>query len=261
MTPKSIAAVNELPESKKHEIYTRLIPPTLLDQFQISQSLEDAEGQSLAKFRCREGSTDFVIELRHEFNAEDPLFYAHLTDTMNGQIHVLLYIVNDPHSERFDVDRMPDGRRTQFGLELRNLEAEEAAMLAGLAPGQIRRGLRSLAHAVPAFEAFVESLGHSVFFIEPLFYHNAVIFERYGFAYLMGKRRMEELHRGFQTDGPLAKKLDGSTPFRNSSNANSIRGRSWAIHDGIADKPYAEVTMYKRVGESAGIDTFPGSAW
>ena len=104
------------------------------------------------------GSTDFVIDLRHEFDAEDPLFFAHLTDAMNAQIHVLLYIVNDPHSERFDVDRMPDGRKTQFGLELRNLQAEQAAMLAGLAPGQIRRGLRSLAHTIPTFEAFVESV-------------------------------------------------------------------------------------------------------
>ena len=169
MTPRSIAAINKLPESQKREIYARFIPPRLLEQFQINPSLEDAEGQPLAKFRYREGSTDFVIELRHEFEAEDPLFFAHLTDTMNGQIHVLLYIVNDPHSDRFDVDRMPDGRRTQFGLELRNLQAEQAAMQAGLAPGQVRRGLRSLAHAVPAFEAFVESLGHSVFFIEPLF--------------------------------------------------------------------------------------------
>ena len=261
MTPRSIAAINELPESQKREIYSRFIPPQLLDQFEISPSLEDEQGQELAKFRYRPGSTDFVIDLRHEFDAEDPLFFAHLTDTMNGQIHVLLYIVNDPHSERFDVDRTPDGRRTQFGLEFRNLQAEQAAMLAGLAPGQVRRGLRSLAHAVPTFEAFVESMGHSVFFIEPLFYHNAVIFERYGFAYLVGKRRMEALHRGFQPDGPIAERLDGSTPFRDGNNANSIRGRSWAIHDGVADEPHSGVTMYKRVGENALINTFPDSAW
>ena len=134
-------------------------------------------------------------------------------------------------------------------------------MLAGLAPGQIRRGLRSLAHTVPTFEAFVESLGHSVFFIEPLFYHNAVIFERYGFAYLVGKRRMEALHREFQLGGSLAERLDGSSAFRVSANANSIRGRSWAIHDGVADEPYSGVTMYKRVGDNASINTFPDSAW
>ncbi|GMR11241.1 MAG: hypothetical protein BMS9Abin28_2069 [Anaerolineae bacterium] len=261
MTPRSIAAINQLPESQKREIYSRFIPPQLLEQFDITASLEDAQARSLAEFRYREGSTDFVIELKHEVEAEDPLFFAHLTDTMNGQIHVLLYIVNDPSSERYDVDRMPDGRRTQFGLELRNLEAEEAAMLAGLAPGQIRRGLRSLAHAVPTFEAFTASLGHSVFFIEPMFYHNAVIFEQYGFAYLKGRRRMEELHRGFQPGGPLAVKLDGSTPFRRASSADSILGRSWAVHDGIGDEPYTGVTMYKRLGKNAGINTFPDSVW
>lgn len=261
MTPLSIAAINELPDAQKKEIYGRFIPPQMLDQFDITSTFQDPQGRALAKFRYRPGSTDFVIELRHQFDAEDPLFFAHLTDTMNGQIHVLLYIVNDPRAERFDVDRMPDGRRTQFGLELRNLQAEQAAMLAGLAPGQVRRGLRSMAHAIPTFEAFVGSLGHSVFFIEPLFYHNAVIFERYGFAYLKGRRRMEDLHRGFLPDGPLTTKLDGSTPFRISSHAESIRGRSWAIHDGITGEPYTGVTMYKRLGESAGLDTFPDSAW
>ena len=133
MTPCSIAAINQLRESQKREIFSRFIPPQLLEQFEIGSSLEDEQGRPLAKFRYRAGSTDFAIDLRHEFDAKDPLFFAHLTDTMNGQIHVLLYIVNDPHSERFDVDRMPDGRQTQFGLELRNLQAERAAMLAGLA--------------------------------------------------------------------------------------------------------------------------------
>ena len=261
MTPRSIAAINQLDEARKREIYSRFIPPQLLEQFSINTDLEDSEGRDLATFKDREGSTDFVIELRHEVGAEDPLFYAHLTDTMNGQIHVLLYIVNDPLAERFDVDRMPDGRRTHFGLELRNLEAEEAAMHAGLAPGQIRRGLRSLSHAVPAFESFVDSLGHTRFFIEPLFYHNAVIFERYGFAYLQGKRRMEELNRGFQPGGDLVAKLDRSTPFRTPSSADSIRGRSWAVHDGIAGEPYTGVTMYKRLGKDAGVNTFPNGSW
>jgi hypothetical protein len=261
MTPRSIAAVNILPEAQKREIYSRFIPPQLLEQFNIDPSLQDAQGRPLAQFKYREGSTDFVIELRNEAEAQDPLFFAHLTDTMNGQIHVLLYIVNDPRSERFDVDRMPDGRRTQFGLELRNIDAEEAAMQAGLAPGQIRRGLRSLSHTIPTFEAFIESLGHSIFFIEPLFYHNAVIFERYGFAYLQGRRRMEVLNRGFQPGGPLSLKLDRSTPFRPPSSADSIRGRSWAIHDGIAGEPYTGVTMYKRLGQHADIATFPGAAW
>jgi hypothetical protein len=43
----------------------------------------------------------------HKIDFPDPILYAHLTDTINGQIHVLLYILNDPDSPRFDVDKMP----------------------------------------------------------------------------------------------------------------------------------------------------------
>jgi hypothetical protein len=53
-------------------------------------------------------------------------------------------------------------------------------MNAGLAPGQVRRGLRMLSAAIASFEVFVESLGHQFFFAEPLYYHNAIIFENYG---------------------------------------------------------------------------------
>jgi hypothetical protein len=38
----------------------------------------------------------------------------------------------------------------------------------------------------------------------------------------------------------------------------TVRGRSWAIHDGILDEPWDGVRIYKTVGENAGVDTFPG---
>jgi hypothetical protein len=38
------------------------------------------------------------ITLRHQINFPDPVLYGHLTDTLTGQIHVLLYILNDPDS-------------------------------------------------------------------------------------------------------------------------------------------------------------------
>jgi hypothetical protein len=176
-------------------------------------------------------------------------------------IHVLLYILNDPDSPRFDVDKMPDGSATKFGTLKRNLEAEKAALEAGLAPGQVRRGLRMLRPATTAFEEFITDLGHDIYYIEPLYYHNAVIFERYGFAYQMGKRRMEAIQAGFQEGGELSQKLDGSNPFRSPEAANSIRLRSWAIHDGILGEPFTNVTMYKHVGKSANIDTTPGCEW
>jgi acetoin utilization protein AcuC len=100
-----------------------------------------------------------------------------------------------------------------------------------------------------------------MYFVEPLYYHNAVIFERYGFAYQMGRRRMEAIHAGFQEGGELYRALDDANPFRPERAANSIRLRSWAIHDGILGEPFTAVTMYKRIGRSADISTTPGCAW
>jgi acetoin utilization protein AcuC len=213
------------------------------------------------KFRFASGASDVEMMLFHEVGFPDPLLYAHLTDTMNGQIHVLLYILNDPASPRFNVDKMPDGSATRFGTLQRNLEAEQSAMEAGLSPGQVRKGLRLLQSATTAFEEFVTSLGHDMYFVEPLYYHNAVIFERYGYAYQMGKRQMESIQAGFQEGGELNQRLDDSNPFRSSRAANSIRLRSWAIHDGILGEPFTNVTMYKRVGKLANISTTPGCNW
>lgn len=258
MTPSTIGGINKLPEEEKRAIYARYIPKELTEKFHLPP-LVDRE--DLLQFRFAQGSSDVEMRVYHQPDFPDPVLYAHLTDTMNGQIHVLLYILNDPAAPRFDVDRMPDGSPTRFGTLKRNLDAEQAAMEHGLAPGQVRRGLRLLQPATAAFEEFLTSLGHDMCFVEPLYYHNAVIFERYGFAYQMGKRRMEQIHAGFQEGGELRRKLDDSNPFRSSRAANSIRLRSWAIHDGILGEPFTSVTMYKQVGKTANISTTPGSGW
>lgn len=260
MTPSTIGGINKLPENEKRAIYARYIPGSLLKRF----GLPDADSQrvqSFLQFRFAPGSSDVEMSLFHEQHFPDPILYAHLTDTLNGQIHILLYILNNPESARFDVDKLPDGTPTRFGTLHRNLAAEQSALEAGLAPGQVRRGVRLLGDAIEAFEGFVESLGHDMYFVEPLYYHNAVIFERYGFAYQMGKRLMDSIQAGFQAGGNLAALLDGSTPFRQPEAANSIRRRSWAIHDGILGEPFTNVTMYKRLGKHAGITTTPGCEW
>jgi len=260
MTPSTIGGINKLPENEKRAIYARYIPKSLLERFGLPD--EDSQRiQSFLEFRFAPGSSDVEMSLFHEPRFPDPILYAHLTDTMNGQIHVLLYILNDPNSPRFDVDKLPDGTPTRFGTLHRNLAAEQAALEAGLAPGQVRHGVRLLGDAIGAFERFVESLGHDMYFVEPLYYHNAVIFERYGFAYQMGKRLMDSIQAGFQPGGDLSTLLDGSSAFRQPDAANSIRRRSWAIHDGILGEPFTNVTMYKRVGKNAGISTTPGCDW
>jgi len=259
MQPSTIGGINRLPEEEKRKIYTRVVPRELLDRFNMP-ALDSIRLQSMLKFDFEPGSTDVEMSLFHELRFPDPILYGHLTDTMNGQIHVLLYILNDPYSTRFDVDRMPDGRKTRFGTLMRNLEAEKEALEAGLAPGQVRSGLRMLSKAILSFEKFIESLGHDMYFVEPLYYHNAVIFERYGLTYQMGHRRMEAYHAGFSEGGKFLPLLDES-PFRKPEAANSIRLRSWAIHDGILGEPFSNVTMYKRIGKSAGINTTPGCNW
>lgn len=260
MTPSTIGGINKLPENEKRAIYARYIPKSLLERFGLPD--EDSQRiQSFLEFRFAPGSSDVEMSLFHEPRFPDPILYAHLTDTMNGQIHVLLYILNDPNSPRFDVDKLPDGTPTRFGTLHRNLAAEQAALEAGLAPGQVRHGVRLLGDAIGAFERFIESLGHDMYFVEPLYYHNAVIFERYGFAYQMGKRLMDSIQAGFQPGGDLSTLLDGSSAFRQPDAANSIRRRSWAIHDGILGEPFTNVTMYKRVGKNAGISTTPGCDW
>jgi hypothetical protein len=258
--PSTIGGINLLPEDRKREIYCGLIPRELVERFGLPRNFIDSGGRSLVRGKWAAGNPSAELALFHQPDFPDPILYGHLADTLNGQIHVLLYILNDPEARRFDVDRMPDGRPTRFGTLARNLEAERAALQAGLAPGQVRHGLRLLSPAVIAFENFVEDLGHDIYFVEPLYYHNAVIFERYGFAYQQGRKLMERIQAGFSSDGDLQKRLDGS-PFRSPAAQDSIRLRSWAIHDGILGEPFTNVTMYKRVGKSAGLSTTADARW
>ena len=261
MPPTTIMGINQLSPPEKREIYARLIPRALLDHFHLSPYLVDIEGNDLLELEAPSDSPSAEMSLYHRIGFTDPVLYGHMTDTVNGQIHVLLYILNDPNSPRFDVDRMPDGRATKFGTQLRNIQAEETALKAGLAPGQTRSGLRMLSDAIESFEHFVKSIDHDLYFVEPLYYHNAVIFERYGFAYQKGRRLMERIHTGFAPGGDLLPLLDGSTPFRQPGASESIRLRSWAIHDGILGEQFDNVTMYKRVDQSAGVVTCPDCSW
>ncbi len=261
MSASTIGSVNLLPEHEKREIYRRIVPPELLERFKLNPYLTDIQGRSLLKLVCPAGSTSVEMSLYHRHGFPDPVLYGHITDTMNGQIHILLYVLNDPNSPRFNVDMMPDGQPTKFGTFRRNIQAERDALHFGLAPGQIRKGLGLLAAATTAFERFVESLGHDMYFAEPLYYHNAIIFERYGFAYQTGKKLMEAIQAKFTRDAAFIKKLDNSSVFRQKEAKESIRLRSWAIHDGILGEAFKNVTMYKQIGKSAGINTGKGCRW
>ncbi len=71
---------------------------------------------------------------------------------------------------------------------------------------------------------------------------------------------MDEIHEEFQPEGRLYRKLDESTPFRVQDHWDSVRGRAWAIHDGILEvlnTRWDGLRMIKQVGRHAGAETFP----
>lgn len=260
MNAYSIAGVNNLSEKEKREIFLHLVPQELFDRFSLPPDLIDNQGNNLLLIEGAPGSQSLELRMFHETGYQDPILYCHMVDTLNGQIHVLLYIMNDPDSPRFNIDVLPDGTSTRFGTRFRNLDEELRAMNAGLLPGQIRRGLNILSQAVTSFEDFIENLGQNIYFNEPLYYHNAIIFERYGFNYQSGKRRMETIHTRFLEDDSVISQF-GSTPFRKPEAQHSIFFRSWAIHDGILGESFNGVTMYKNIGRKGSINTAPGIHW
>jgi hypothetical protein len=256
----SIAQVNRLPHEQMLQVYRHLVPIDVLLHLGIDpQTCADSEGRSL--YDCQPGIASVEISLFHTCEAQDPVLYLQLADTPNNQIEVVLFLVNDPQSERFSIDRLSDGTPTYFGTLRRNIKEEARALEAGLAPGQIRPGLGLTRRLLPILEQFVFSLHHDTFYIQPLAYHNAILFERFGFAYTLGLGRMEWIHKEFAPGRLLFERLNGSTPFRRPGAESSVRGRSWAIHDGILGEPYGNVKMYKRVGIHAGVVTFPHAAW
>ncbi len=131
-------------------------------------------------------------------------------------------------------------------------------MMAGLFPHQVRRGRRLFGAFFRRLEEFVAALGVDSIVAEPMSYNNAIKYEGQGFDYLTGKQLMLWIDREFRPGGELHRRLDGSTPFRRPGMEQTVHGRAWAIHDGILERPWDEIKIYKVPGVDAGIDTFPG---
>ena len=258
----SLATINQLPEEVRDQVYRTLVVNDLLDRYAIDrQTLCNPRGERVVLFDASPNIGLLELRIWRQLSDRDPLLYMQLADTNNNQIIILLFITSDPDAPRFSVDRDWGGEPTKFGTLSRNVEAEVAAMQAGLSPGQARQGLRLARKTLPSFEQFISRLGHELFMLEPLAYHSAILFESFGCAYSQGRKRMERIHQGFQPGGEFFVRLDGSTPFRQPGAEKTVRGRSWAIHDGILSEPYADYHMYKQIGQHAGVSTFPDYVW
>lgn len=261
-----IHRISLLPRSEKEGIYRILVPPSLFHRFGIDPlSFGDVNGQRVVRFFCPQNDRTCLVEMKLP-SMEDPVYSLQLTDTIDAtQIELDFIIVNDPSSPKFNTHVDQDGRDTLFGWAGRNVPEEIKAMEAGFFPGQIRKGLSMTGELIQCLEFFCRILAIKSIKLEALFYHNAITYERYGFSYFEGYARMKRIHELFQPGRILYEKLDGSTPFRMREFANTIRGRSWAIHDGILldieggllEEGWVSPVMYRMVGNPRAMVTFP----
>jgi hypothetical protein len=261
-----IHRINRLYRPEKEGLYRILIPPSLYRRFRIDPvTLFDAQGKRVVRFFCPQGDRTCLVEIKVS-GTEDPLYSLQLTDTFDlTQIEWDFVVVNDPDSPKFNTDVDAEGRDTMFGWASRNLPEEEKAMEAGLFPGQVRKGLGLTREVIQVLEFFCRILDIKSIRLEALFYHNAITYERYGFSYFSGYHQMKRIHELFQPKRALSKKLDKTTPFRKPEFAHTVRGRSWAIHDGILsdidddvlDEGWASPVMYKMIDKPRGMVTFP----
>jgi len=261
-----IYRISRLSKTEKEGIYRILVPPSLYPRFHINPlTLCDDKGRRVVRFFCPRGDGTSLVEVKFP-GIEDPICSIQLSDTGDlTQIDWDFLVVNDPAAPKFNTHVDQDARDTLFGWASRNLGEEGKALASGLFPGQVRKGLGLTGEVVRVLECLCRIFDIKSIRLEALFYHNAITYERYGFGYLSGYKQMKRIHDAFQPSGPLYEKLDSSTPFRHREFARTVRGRSWAIHDGILGEidddllqdGWESPVMYRMVGKPRAMVTFP----
>lgn len=254
----SLLDINELPQSDKETIYARIVPEIVFTRFGFDRdTLMSPQGTHKIEIIAPKGLGLLRLAVKRDPADIDSLFFVEVADTQFSQVELSFCLINDPDAPRFNVDEDRYGRENSFGTLRRNIDEEIKAMHAGLSPYQVRRGLKTFKNFFRRFERFIASLGLDIIVAEPLSYSNAIRYENYGFDYTTGKKLMHWINTEFQPGGILYNRMDGSTPFRQPEMAFTVRGRSWAIHDGILDQPWDNIKIYKSVGHDAGVNTFP----
>lgn len=263
--PISLHSVNQLADALRRRIYRNLIPHGLLGRFGIDPiTWMGPDRQPAVKLEAGEDLRRVSIRAYALADPAEPFLELELEDNSFNSIDLNLIMLNDPEAPRYSTDTDEQGRSTFYGTVRRNLPEEIRAKEAGLAPAQIRAGLRGSGWVLNQVEGFLVSLGHRAFYLEPMTYASAWVFERRGFAYTRGHHLMDTIHAEFEPGGRLRAALDGSTPFRQPEQASTIRGRAWAIQDGVLaaiDQEWNELRMVKQLGRTASVDTAPGVAY
>ncbi len=263
----SIAKLNCLPREERNRIYLKLVPPSIFEKFQIdSKKLLNQYGERVIRGIFPPDDNFGCIEVKYRYTDKDCVFSCQVSlEAFMQSLHLDFLIINDPFSERYNIDIDEFGKDTLFGTRSRNIPEEIRAMEAGLAPGMVRKGLHLMGEFVKCLEIFMEELGLKTITNRCLFYHNAILWEKYGFTYFRGHKVMERVHKEFQPGGLLFERLDGSTPFRRQGAEKTVRGRSWAIYDDLFvdafDEEWESPIMYKMTGKDFRVDTFPGQIY
>ncbi len=263
--PISLRSINNLHENIKRRVYRGLLPASLLADFNIDPITYIGQNNSPSvEVTALPDSGLAKIMVLAPDGAQDPIATLELSDNTFNSIDLNLMVLNQPDGSRFATDVDLDGQPTIYGTVRRNLVEEQKAMEHGLAPGQIRSGLSASKLVLNQLETFLAMMGHRAYYLEPLTYASAWVFERRGFAYVRGHKLMDTIHVEFQPGGQLHASLDVSTPFRQSDQWKTVRGRAWAIHDGILDvldERWDNLRMVKQLGKSADVVTFPESVY
>ena len=261
--PLGIRSINALPYDAKQRFYRTLVPPELLGRLGINPILWRGSGYTVELF-AEPDSGKVNISINNPEDARDAYFVLELQDNATNGIDLNLILLNDPFAEKFDIEHDSQGKQTHWGTVTRNLVEEERAMRAGLAPAQVRAGMGFSREVLQQLDVFLALCARQAVSLEPLTYVSAWIFEKRGFAYVRGHKLMDDIQREFQPGGKLHAALDGSTPFRSPDAWQSVRGRAWAIHDGILEaigERWRDLRMIKVVGKHAGVETFPGAKY
>jgi hypothetical protein len=261
-----IQRISHLDQSRKEGLYRILIPPSLYHRFGINPlNFCDDKGLKVVRFFCPEGDRTSLVEIKLE-GMDDPVYSIQLSDSTDPtMLEWDFLVVNDPVSLKFNTHIDQEGKDTLFGWASRNLPEEEKAMEAGYFPGQTQKGFGLTREAIQVLDFFCRILGLKSIRLEALFYHNAITYERQGFSYFEGYAQMKRIHELFQPGGKLFLKLDNSSPFRRPEFAGIVRGRSWAIHDGILngldddllEAGWVSPIMYRMVEKPRAMTTFP----
>jgi len=258
----SLAALFQYEDHERDQRLRHLIPQRAFAHLgQLNSADYGQDGEKPEAFHATLSPSGSELHLRVPANKveRDYAVLLDLADAGAGQLELSFIVINDLLSPRFDIDYDEQGQSTMMGTATRNVEQEKLALAAGLGPCQVRSGLRLFSEMLPRLEAFAKDLGYVAIQLEPLTYHNAVMYENYGFAYITGRKQMVKLNKLFAQDGLLNQACNDSNVFRQRAFANNPRGRSWAIHDGVLEEmgeDRLDLHMVKVIGKHAGQHTF-----